>query len=285
MAHEWFERIFRPSVLAVVPALWSPSTESLPGPTHRSGAVRGGLQAACELTTNDDIGARADCTFGRYPTATGGPVRVLIVGATGRTGQVLAAQARDAGHAVVGMARSASESTLPKGVIPIAGSATDRSALTRALQGVDAVITALSVTRKTRSPFAALTAPPDLHSQSTRLLLELLPEHNIRRLIKISAQGVGDSKAGLGFRALVQMSNLRPAFVDHGVADQMVRESPLDWTILRPPILSEGPPRTLEAGEGLRTFSWTKVPLTSVAEFAVGALPREDTYRKVLTLR
>lgn len=166
--------------------------------------------------------------------------------------------------------RSASPETVPDGAVPLAGDVCDPDFLRAAVDGVDAVVAALSIPRKSRSPFAAVVGPEDLHSRSTRMLLEVYDG----RLLKVSAQSVGESapRAGWGFRTLVAVSNLRPAFADHAVADALVQDSGLAWTIVRPPILAEGRRGPLRAAEDVVTWSWTKVGIVDLAEWIAEAL-------------
>ncbi|MBX2798720.1 MAG: NAD(P)H-binding protein [Myxococcales bacterium] len=215
-------------------------------------------------------------------------MKLLVVGGTGRTGLEIVRAAVDAGHQVAVLARSADTAELPDGVERHAASAVDADAVGRAVAGVDAVITALSIPRSSRSPFAPVTGPTDLHSRSARLLLEAMAHHGVDRLVKISAQGVGDSapRAGLGFRLLVALSNLRPAFADHAVADELVMNSPIRYTILRPPILAQRPPRgSVVAAEDVRTASTTRVSIADLAVFAVTCLDDPSWFGRCVSVR
>lgn len=214
--------------------------------------------------------------------------RVLVVGGTGRLGRKVAEALCAAGRTPVVLGRSADPNSVPRGAIACAADACDPAQVAQALDDVDAVVTALSIPRASRSPFAPVTGPADLHSRSTRVLLDAMQQRGVRRLLKVSAQGVGDSakRAGWGFRALVATSNLRPAFEDHAIADALVADSALDWTVVRPPILSEaagGVP--LLASEAATTWSWTRVALDDVAAWIVGALDDPRTFGRVVTLR
>ena len=214
-------------------------------------------------------------------------MRVVVVGGTGRTGRLIVEEALKAGHEVCAYGRSASPETVPDGAEAIAGDATDGQALHQALEGADAVITALSIPRKSPSPFAKVLGPDDLHSRSTMLILAAMVAHNIPRIVKVSAQSVGDSapRAGCLFKLLVAFSNLRPAFADHGIADKLVRRSNRAWTILRPPVLTDDPASgTVEADEALRTWSWTKLSRRDVAESAVRALTTPEWEGRCLSL-
>jgi uncharacterized protein YbjT (DUF2867 family) len=196
-------------------------------------------------------------------------VRVVVLGGTGRTGrQELVAR----GHAPVVFARSAVSA--PEGAEAVAGDALDPGAVHRALERADAVVSAVSIPRAGPSPFARVTGPADLHSRSAEIVLAAMEEFGVGRLVKVSAQGVGDSapRAGLGFRLLVRVSNLGPAFADHAVADEVVRRSSVAWTVVRPPVLGDGPPIELDAGEALVTGTFTRVPRAALARWIVREL-------------
>lgn len=215
-------------------------------------------------------------------------MRLLIIGGTGRTGRELAEQSVAAGHDVSVMGRSAEPSTVVQGATAVQADAMDAAAVHRALESQDAVVVALSIPRKSRSPFSPLTGPANLHSHSITGVLEGMRAQGVRRLLKVSAQGVGSSRprAGALFRTLVRSSNLRPAFEDHAIADHIVQASALDWTILRPPVLAEGP-RTeagLRAGEDLTTTTFTRVRTADVAAWMLRALDDPGTFHRTLTL-
>ena len=65
----------------------------------------------------------------------------------------------------------------------------------------------------------------------------------MKRLISLSSLGVGDSRANLPFftKYIIVALFLRHAFADHEHQEAVVRQSSLDWTIVRPPHLKDGP--------------------------------------------
>ncbi len=214
-------------------------------------------------------------------------MRVTVLGGTGRLGSHLVTTLLSRGHQPVVIGRSASSASAPEGAEVLRGDVLDPDVMQQAVRGSQAIMTALSIPRATRSPFAEVRGPADLHSRSAQLLLASMEAEDVRRLVKVSAQGVGDSAqlAGVGFRTLVRHSNLRPAFEDHAVADQRVQESSCDWTIVRPPILADVPSRGgVTASERARTWTWTRVPMTDVADWMVAALEDRDTFGRTLTL-
>lgn len=217
----------------------------------------------------------------------GGPLRVLVIGGTGRTGGRVATEALAAGHVPVVFGRSATPANVPVGAEAFAGDARDPAALAAALVGVHAVVVSLSIPRAGPSPFARVTGPPDLHSANARALVAAMASTGVRRVVKVSAQGVGPAapRAGWGFRALVAVSNLRPAFADHAVADAIIAGSDLAFTVVHPPVLSDDPASgRVHAGEDVTTGTWTRLPRADLARWIVGALGDPAWVGRAVTL-
>ena len=213
--------------------------------------------------------------------------RLVVFGGTGRMGKLIARAAVERGYEVVCFGRSADAATVPPGAQAFRGDVSDEAAVRAALEGATAAVLALSIPRASASPFARVIGRKDLHSVSVRALVDVSAELGLRRVIKLSAQGVGDSapRAGLGFRFLVRVSNLRVAFDDHARADQALQASSLDWTIVRPPILSDARGgEAIAADETLTTWTRTKVARADVATWIVDALEAPLWHQRCVTL-
>jgi len=119
-------------------------------------------------------------------------VKILVIGATGGTGHAIVREAHAHGHEVTALVRSrATAAALLPGTSLEEGDARDPVALSSALEGCDAVISALGP-RKV-SPFRQVT----LLSEATHTLVGAMEEQGVSRLVCITGLGAGDS-AGLG---------------------------------------------------------------------------------------
>jgi putative NADH-flavin reductase len=213
--------------------------------------------------------------------------RILILGGNGRTGAHIAKAAINEGYQVVCLGRSASINNVPDGALPMQGDVMDKSLISKAIQDADIVILALSITRKSKSPFSRVTGPLNLHSNSMKILLKKINKSKTKRIIKISAQGVGSSKyrTGLFFRILIKISNLRFAFNDHEKADIMLAESDFDWTIIRPPVLKNQIRGKKIIGEELLiTKSNTTISRPDLAKWIVEIIGKPEFHRRCLTV-
>ena len=213
--------------------------------------------------------------------------RIVVFGGNGRIGKQIAKMAIKKGHEVTCLGRSASIDNIPKGAIALQGDVNDDAVISDAIKNVDVVILALSIPRNSKSPFARITGPLDLHSNSMKILLKKLNKSKTKRIIKISAQGVGNSKnrTGIFFRILIKISNLRFAFDDHEKADLLLKDTDFDWTIIRPPILKdEFRGKKIIGDESLITRSNTTISRPDLAKWIVEIIDEPRFYRRCVTV-
>jgi uncharacterized protein YbjT (DUF2867 family) len=172
-------------------------------------------------------------------------LRLLVLGASGACGQWLARLAAQRQHQVTALVRPASDFRAPPGVVVRQGDVTDPAILEAAVPGHDAVLSALGLRRAGRSPWAALRSPPDLTARVAALLVPVMQRHGVRRVVAISAGGVGDSRAQLGWgvRRLIAAGNVGVAYRDLDAMETTLAASTLDWLVVRPVTLTDGPPR------------------------------------------
>tara|TARA_B100000459_G_C8528121_1_gene179280 strand:+ start:97 stop:756 length:660 start_codon:yes stop_codon:yes gene_type:complete len=213
--------------------------------------------------------------------------RIVVFGGNGRIGKQIAKIAIKKGYEVRCLGRSASIDNIPNGAIALQGDVNDEGVISDAIKNVDVVILALSIPRNSKSPFARTTGRLNLHSNSMKILLKNLNKSKTKRIIKISAQGVGNSKnrTGIFFRILVKISNLRFAFNDHEKADLMLKDTDFDWTIIRPPILKDKlRGKKIIGDELLITRSNTTISRPDLAKWIVEIIDEPGFYRRCVTV-
>ncbi len=165
---------------------------------------------------------------------------LLVIGASNGIGLMTVEAALAAGHRVRALARSApamdrSDERLEK----IGGDARDASVIARALDGVDAVVQVLGV----RITPAKVLNGTTVFSDATRVLVDAMRSASVRRLIAVTGLEAGDSRGSSGAlhaRVLFPLI-LQRIYVDKCVQEEMIRASGLDWTIVRPGLLTRGP--------------------------------------------
>lgn len=170
-------------------------------------------------------------------------IRIVTFGASGATGQHVIRLGDGAGHNMVAVTRTAPPLTDRLGGAAVIPRFSDAAAVRQALTGADAVVVALGIRRRSRSPVAPLVSAPDTCTAALRVIVPAMVSANVKRLVYISAHGVGESWAMIPWWAkpFITATNARFSYADHSGAEAIIRKSGLDWTILRPTILTDEP--------------------------------------------
>jgi len=158
-------------------------------------------------------------------------VKLFVLGATGKTGGSLVTQAVARGHSVTAFGRSPFAGGDKAKVLSISGNPMNEMELSDALPGHDAVLSVLG----TRGLGAT-----SVLEDSSRATICAMRSTGVRRLVILSS-ALLDSHIGLVNR-IVSRTVLRHFSRDQRAMEQLVRASSLDWTVLRPPRMTDSAP-------------------------------------------
>ena len=205
-------------------------------------------------------------------------MKVLVIGAAGKTGQAVVEQAVAAGHQVTAFVRQAADYQAPANVRVVAGDATNRAAMEAAVLGQEAVLDTIGG----KTPYKATT----LESSAAHTIIAAMRHHRVRRLVVTSMLGVGDSLANSSwYLRLLVATFLRGADKDKTAMENTVEASDLDWVVLRPAILTDDPAtgnvRVFAAETGDKAHSITRADL---AAFMVAQLTTDDHLHQAVAI-
>lgn len=165
-------------------------------------------------------------------------MKLVIFGATGSVGRQVVQQALAQGHTVTAFARNPAKLDLQYDrqdtrLTLFPGDVLESSVVAQAIQGQDAVVCVLG-------SGAATTG--HVRSAGTRNIIQAMQQVGVRRLICQSTIGTGDSWGTLNFywKYLMFGLLLRNVLADHELQEDYVRQSQLDWTIVRPGAFIDG---------------------------------------------
>jgi putative NADH-flavin reductase len=215
-------------------------------------------------------------------------VRLTIFGATGGTGQRLLERAIAEGLEVTAFVRSPSRmKARHERLDVVVGDVFDPEAVEEAVAGSKAVISVLGSRQPSNPLHPRRTGEPEgPGSVGAKHIVAAMKEHGLKRFVCQTAWGVGDSKedpgvAGSLFMKVVVPPFLRDEYADKEAQERVVRESGLEWVIVRPMILTNGPwtndyRASVELKPGRRPY----ISRADVADFLVMQLADETFVHK-----
>jgi putative NADH-flavin reductase len=180
-------------------------------------------------------------------------MKVIVFGASGGTGRELVKQALERGHDVTAFVRNPSKLKLSHERLTVArGDVMDAASVDAAMPGHDAVLIAVGHRR--------YLGPSKILSEGTRHILDAMKKHGVRRVVCETALGVGDSAGRLGvYYTLFVIPIILPFYwYDKGRQERNVRESSLEWVVVRPGQLTNGRKRgQYKHGPRVGNYLWS----------------------------
>lgn len=162
-------------------------------------------------------------------------MKLTIFGSTGGTGRQIVVQALEQGHDVTAFARNPEKlDHMHEKLQVVQGNVLDSASVEHAIQGQDAVVCALGL--------PAIMDKSNLRANGTKQIIRAMEKTGAKRFICQSSAGVGDSRDIMPFhyKYLIVPLMLRRVFADHEIQEHAIKESQLDWVIVRPAALTDG---------------------------------------------
>lgn len=216
-------------------------------------------------------------------------MNVLVLGASGASGRRIVEHALAAGHRVTAFARDPAGAGLEghDRLRAAAGDVLEQATLAAALPGQDAVIWAVGGHDALRSALQRRRRQRGLCESGTRNLLAAMEPAGVTRLLCQSSWGVGDSQARLPApqRLVLFPLLLRAELADKERQEQLIRDSMVEWTIIRPTRLTDAPgTRRYSAAPGLSFRFDAHVPRADVADLMMRELAEPRFLRQTVEI-
>ena len=162
--------------------------------------------------------------------------RVLVMGGSSGIGFETVKALLDRDHDVIAFSRGAKNLRLDHAkLVRISGDATNTAEVRNAVHDADVVIQALGVPVGLK----LLTGPIDLFSSATRTLIPIMEEMDIKRLIAVTGFGAGKSNEAINCIQRIPFNFIfGHAYRDKSAQETLIKESTLNWTIVRPGVLT-----------------------------------------------
>ncbi len=192
-------------------------------------------------------------------------MKLLVIGATRGIGRNLVEQALDQEHEVAALVRNPQRLNIShKMLTVVAGDILDPATVRHAVEGCDAVCITIGIgpTRK----------PVTVFSEGTKNVIDAMTESSVNMLICVTGIGAGDSQGHGGFfyDKIFNPLLLKTIYEDKDRQEELVRQSSLQWVVVRPGFLTNGP------------LTQTYQALTEQAGVTAGKISRADVAHFIL---
>lgn len=201
-------------------------------------------------------------------------MRVIVFGATGKTGRHVSRLALDSGHEVTAFGRSADRLDPQPGLSAFKGDVLEPGVVGAAVEGHDGAIVCLGSTGLRDSTTLAA---------GTANIVAAVDSHGVGRLVVLSAAGVGDSWTQIPWSSrLMFKTMLRNILADHRAQEAVVEGSKADWTVVRSAVLTDKPATgTVTA---TKTGPTKRISRTDVAGYLVDQLTDASLARQAISV-
>jgi putative NADH-flavin reductase len=205
-------------------------------------------------------------------------MKLAIFGASGKTGTELVKQALEQGHTVTAFVRDPARLAIEdENLTFITGDVFDPVSVDQAVLGQDAVVVALGA--------ASDLQKTTVRTTGTINIIESMQKNDVKRLVVVTAMGVGESWDDLSlFNKLFFATLLRSSRTDHEAQEVAVKESGLDWTIIRPSGLTDTPlTGVYDVGQNISAAT-SKIARADVADLILKELQQNMYIGRAVTI-
>lgn len=215
-------------------------------------------------------------------------MKILILGATGRTGKYLLEEALSRGFEVNILVRDSKKVKIKSDKLSVfEGNPSNLIELKTAITGCKSVISGLNISRYSDFPWSKLRTPKDFLEKTVLNIIELNKTNPLEKVMVISAWGVSDTKQDIPFwfRWLIENSNIKYGYLGHEQQEKLLKNSNLNWTSVRPVGLTNFE-RNEEVLTSMNNFPKPNLTISrkSVAQFMLGIFENNSYENQSVTI-
>jgi len=205
-------------------------------------------------------------------------VRILVFGATGPTGQQIVYQGLELGYEITAFVRDPVRLPIKHpNLAVLTGDVQDPNSVLKAVQGHDLIMSALGNGKSLKGK---------VFSVGIKNIVDAMKQFQSKRIIVMSAFGVGNSLDRVPLLPkMFYQTLLKSTFNDKEIGEKYLKQSNLNWTIVHPVILTNGPKSgNYKTGELISVGSIPKISRADVADFMLKLLSDKTSHKRTLVI-
>lgn len=210
-------------------------------------------------------------------------MKILIFGATGKTGMEVVKQALKQGDEVRAFVRNPQKMTMKDTGLSVSqGDVTDSAAVMQAVEGVGSIVVALGASADMQADIVM--------AEGTTNIIAAMKQHGVKRVVIQSSYPMSGYEDGMAFLKQVgmgdeQISMMQPVLDDKKKQIELTRNSGLEFVVVKPMMLTdEAGTGKYRVAENLEVKPGDKIPRADVADFMLKALINSQFVGKVVTI-
>ncbi len=214
-------------------------------------------------------------------------MKILLLGATGRTGKLVLKKLLEKKCNVTCISRNSQRIEQRKGLTILEGDPRDLVDMQKVIFESDGIISVLNISRNSDFPWSNLRTPKTFLSDTMKVLVPLAQKAKIKRIVVCSAWGVLESRHDIPkwFRWLIDNSNIKFAYQDHERQEKIISESTLRWTVVRPVGLTNSKRmKSVRESFDNRPKPGLVISRSSLAQYLADSVRRDDLIGKKVVI-
>lgn len=212
-------------------------------------------------------------------------MKILVVGGSNGLGGKFVEAALEQGNTVTVYSRNPSKLGINHTNLRLKqGNVLDSASIKKAVKSQDAVVCALGLPTRFAigPPFAKRTY---VLSAGTSNIVQAMKAEGVKRIMCVTAIGSGDSARQCTLVARLTLRiGLRWLFIEKDRQDELIKNSELNWTLIRPTALTNGRKKGAKVGENLRSGILTQVSRADAAAEMLTMVDSRKSFKKAYVI-
>lgn len=201
-------------------------------------------------------------------------MKIAVFGASGKTGKEAVIQALEKGYQVNAFVRDINKLSISNPELKVfTGDVLDLTTFGQVLMGVDAVLVTLN----------------GIMEEGVKNILQNMRERHVKRIVHMSSYPMSGSQEGINYLKSTgvdeaKIKEMQPIFNDKKAQEELIFESGMTWTVVRPTFLDDNPKTGAYNTQDIQFNAVNRIARSDVAEFMLTMLTTDEWDNKLVSV-